>query len=829
MRSRGDSRGWSWRLAYWGAPLLLLFQYLGPLPDRTIFSTFVYLAFFLLCLWLAHSSSGSETRRRPPEKRLAGLFLTIFGLWGAVFGATHLFGLTNWLTEATSHLEWIEPKQAARLLVFGSAWPLGLGLTLMQNERVDGRTFLRVCGLVALAGLALMASGQRYQGLALFPDDSTLVTFAFWAAAVCLTLLVVTMPKSPGWWLAGILVPGLLLRGVGLGTWEIDPGVRDMLALITSAHDSLLSGENPYRLHQMQADSVVPLTYLPGLWLSYLPPRLLGLDIRWMGLVADLVVVGSLWLAARGGFRRDLTASRAIDWRMAAALGLGAVWLFLPSIHWNGIYAEAHLWWGVLAALLAAVALRRWWLAAALLGLAVCTRHFGVVVLPFVLVAMVRDLGWRQTVPRLAISGAIAATLLTPFVAWDSDSFWFGTFRWLREYGPEHQNWFYGKIGFAGPLYEEGLEGVLPYAQIAAVGLPLLGALVAIAPRDNRAFFGLAGSAYVLFVMFNGLIWHSFYLGAALFVAFAIAGGPRGPKERPTRVETIAWRFGAVVFTASVALGAWMATTLVDAGEPSGLDEARGYLSEELGEGDLLVDQTDWRVAFVEGETLFEEEEEPGGVTVVRDLLGREGSSPAELFGDDEAPERMWLVSRGLSHLDDPDEFAELGRVEADRNFGDVRVVGVELDAKKTRLFEETERLEARFEGDDGRSRSLVPKTSGEPVGVDNPAVAEEGPGWLRVEPKRCRIEGRRVEMIYAHPKSDGALRLVWEDLPVGDTFLMTAGIESPAVRWGRQAVEVDVRVDSESVDAFDIPNLPGLRWRAFSTEKWSGERADVE
>ncbi|MFW6331378.1 MAG: hypothetical protein ACOC3J_06600, partial [Gemmatimonadota bacterium] len=301
----------------------------------------------------------------------------------------------------------------------------------------------------------------------------------------------------------------------------------------------------------------------------------------------------------------------------------------------------------------------------------------------------------------------MAAALLVPFVAWNSDSFWFGVFRWLREYGPEHQSWFYAKIGFAGPLYEHGHEGWLPYLQSLAVGLPVLGALLAMAPRDNRSFFGFAGSAYVLFIMFNGLIWQSFYLGAFLFVAFVAASAARGPKDRPARIEGAAWRFGAFVFAAAVGVGAWMFVTLVEAERPAGLEETREYLEDELEEGDLLVDQSDWDVAFVDGAQIFADEEHPEGVRIVRNLLGEDSLSPEKLASGSDAPRRLWLVSRGLEHLDDPDQFRRLGRVEADRNFGDMRVIGVSLEPSGARLYDILDRLDAHFEGHDGRSKRL--------------------------------------------------------------------------------------------------------------------------
>jgi hypothetical protein len=166
--------------------------------------------------------------------------------------------------------------------------------------------------------------------------------------------------------------------------------------------------------------------------------------------------------------------TRHRDVARGLALSFVATWLFSPSVHWNGIYAEPHAWWLVLAVVLAATLRQRFWLAAAALGVALATRHFAIVVAPFVAVAMIRSIGLRAALPRLGLTGAVAALLLVPFVLRDPESFWFGTYRWLVEYGPVHQSWFWFKFGFSGPLYKANLAEWMPRAQ-AAIVIVMLG------------------------------------------------------------------------------------------------------------------------------------------------------------------------------------------------------------------------------------------------------------------------------------------------------------------------------------------------------------------
>lgn len=804
------------KVALWAVPALLIAQYVGNFAREAGWATAIYLVLFASCIWLPGPAlRGTQAKwpfgvARASAAALAGL--------GGLVGAGAIAGLFS-PHIAQFAAEIAAPLGTRRWLVItalAATWPVGLGLALAIDREVGPRALLRQGALVGVVFALVLVSGETYQGLALLPAGSSLAYGLLWGGAACLMGLAIAAPRRAGWWLAGLLMPALAVRGVGLGAWEIEPATRDMLALVTSAHDTFLAGENPYKLHQMQRDSVVPLTYLPGMWLSYLMPRLVGLDIRWMGVLADAVVVLSVWWVGYSA-DRDSGVERAVGWGAAAAASFGAVWLYLPSVHWNGIYAEPHIWWGVLAWLLASVALKRWWLAAVLLGLAVSTRHFGVVLLPFVLVAMIRDLGWRQLVPRLAVSGVVAAVLLVPFVAWDPETFWFGTFRWLREFGPVHETWFYDKFGFAGLFYRRGVAHWLPVAQVICVALCLLGAIFA--SRDTRGVLRWAGLGYLLFVMFNGLIWYSFFLGATLFVAVVVSGASvrkAEPTEDEKRGLTGArWQLAVGFLATSVAAGGWLIFTLSQAMGSAGLQAARGFLVGELGRGDVLIDESDWRVEFVRGTPLFGQEDRPGGVRVVNslDALGARGLRA--LSG------RVWVIARPARSEESLDAVERLGEVVADRRFGMYRVIGVRAHGVEARLSEEVDRLEP-----------FVEAPSADVAMTRNPEgmwVAPGQPRWLQVGPKVCEVGGRRRPMLYVHPKTGSLVRLRWEGLPVGDHLVVFAGLETSAVVWDRGPVDLKVSLDGEVADIFSLANLPGLRWRAVPTGGGDGRRVDVE
>ena len=103
------------------------------------------------------------------------------------------------------------------------------------------------------------------------------------------------------------------------------------------------------------------------------------------------------------------------------------------------------------------------------LGVALTTRPFNLILVPFFAVWAVRQLGFRTAWRMLLISGVITASVYLPFVLWDPDAFFSGTVRWLLAYGPAHRTWFYSKMSFSGALYEARMDEWLTYAQLIVI------------------------------------------------------------------------------------------------------------------------------------------------------------------------------------------------------------------------------------------------------------------------------------------------------------------------------------------------------------------------
>ncbi|HEU5072757.1 MAG TPA: hypothetical protein VFU02_01260, partial [Polyangiaceae bacterium] len=410
---------------------MVVVELIGSTFGAPLLFSLCFFASVVVLLFRRGAVPGHPCSRR--SRRLAGglaLGLGGVGLWVGLpdTGAPELPQLSSGLRLA---------------LAAGGCSCSAVGVAWCAARRAGWRDLERFGCLLAAAFAWLLVSGHRVQRLAVFPDSASAQSLAL--VAVC---LLIALAATAGRWhparLLVLLGVGISFRVLGLGVWQPDPSVRDMLPLVQAAGDALARGDSPYGLHAMQRGSVVPLTYLPGLWLLHNLPRVADLPLRTSSVLADAAVVLSFWWAASGARGLEFWRARCL------AFGLAALWLLSPSVQWNAIYAEPHPYWGLLALLLAASVRKHFTLAAVLLGLSLATRQFAWVIAPFWLLWTLRELGWVRALEKLSIAGVVALGLLLPFVAVDADAFWFGTLRWFTDYGSAHRTWFLERLGFAG-------------------------------------------------------------------------------------------------------------------------------------------------------------------------------------------------------------------------------------------------------------------------------------------------------------------------------------------------------------------------------------------
>ena len=672
--------------------------------------------------------------------------------------------------------------------------------------------WIRASALVAGGLLVILLSDSKYQGMLLYPKLEGTVRVLLIIAGACLAFLLARPPRVVI--SVGILVlAGVLVRACGLFQWEINPARRDMLALVISALDSFLAGDNPYAFHQMQVGSVVPLTYPPGLWLAHLPAHVAGLDIRWTGILADGIVALSLVLVS---VRRNLSTVGPVF--LAAAF-----YLFSPDVHWNGIYAEPNLDWAVLALLCAAAISERPILTGGLMGLALATRPFNLVLLPFLVIWLLRRHGLRAAWRSMIAAGLVAAAFYLPFVMRDPDVFFTGTVRWLLEYGQAHHKWFFGMLGCSGFFYKAGRADLLVPFQLGGVAV-----ILAVAAWRMRTVRGLLVSwalAYAVFVAFNSIIWMSFWVGVCIIAAagsgalggrWEIGRAAQAPGKDARRALRLLLEVGlsAVVLVSAGILGVALHAHFSEKGR----DEVVDHISGRASAGDEILDLTGRRVAFMKSPFILERKDLPRGAVLATDpftaALPRRTDIP---FGRNE---RVLVASRHGIFDEVRDLFLGSGdgpyEVVDEERVGSYRITELRprWSGAVERLTDHPERLRVTAgTGKKSRDATWDGKTWRFPGAR----------GWQTVGPKSERIGRIPRSLIWAHPW-EVPLRLTATFEEPCRWISVVGGLKDRAPQWGRADVRVSVSTKDGEVGAAIIENRPGMQGRSFAIPEGAQE-----
>ena len=316
------------------------------------------------------------------------------------------------------------------------------------------------CRWLGILPTALGGASITMRG-ALDPDPLRWLGLA--AAAGVAGMLAATVARRPIWVVAGAIVCGLALRAWELAVIAINPERGDMLPLVVLAVGRTVSGASPYGVYHFPW--AVPLTYLPGGWLPYLPLLLAGVDPRWMNAAAELSVLGAIVFAGRK--RRDKTLRDA-------AMVLWAAWFVCHRVLNYDANTAAPLQWAALAWVAALGVERSRWTPAAT-GVAMATTLLVAPLLPLLAISWHRGLnrpGARRPhraslVPLLsaiAVTAAVAALLIGPWVFaaprafFDGVVLWFGDLdRFPRAKWVESRAWAVNP-GLAGVFWTLGLE-----------------------------------------------------------------------------------------------------------------------------------------------------------------------------------------------------------------------------------------------------------------------------------------------------------------------------------------------------------------------------------
>lgn len=331
------------------------------------------------------------------------------------------------------------------------------------------------CALLAVGFILQLISTRKFVALG-YPPVGPLLA-AIYAAGIAACLWFAWRREvRPGRWLALTLVFYIAIMLYSIVQYPL-PLRSDMLTMLQHGARAFLDG----RWDQAYlAPPALAITYLPGLWLTYLPAEALHVDLRWVSLASTLAAVALLWDAAKPA-------------QLTLLAGLLLTWLLSPWLLFRH-EAYVHGFWVFLGLIGWGLAKRRSW--AVILGTAcfATQSQMAWALVPFVVAHL-----WQSRGPRwgLAAAGsvlmALALTVL-PFYLLQPELFVRNTFGIHA-----------GVVTAENPNTVWWAARFLPMSALRpALGLAMLLLLWRAWPRVKSAEAGLRWACLGLLVFFSG-------------------------------------------------------------------------------------------------------------------------------------------------------------------------------------------------------------------------------------------------------------------------------------------------------------------------------------
>lgn len=294
---------------------------------------------------------------------------------------------------------------------------------------------------------------------------------------------------------------------VSIVSFPLNPQRSDMLPLIVSGCQSFLAGSTPYGIHSIPHHLV--FTYLPGMWMAYLPAVASGIDPRFINLTA--IILSSLILA---GSNRNF---------QNPALLLLPVFLLTPYLQYrHEIYLGVLFL--VLSILFALWSSNQALMSSSVFGYALATYQFTWVLYPFGVIAASKKWGIKKAVLGAFIAIAIALAIILPFFLRSPDYFIRGI------YG----HWLFVDVPTVNLSYLVSL--LVPWDLMIFIQGMVMVIVLAAAHRTMKPedCWGWMAFALVVFIALNRVIEVYFYLIVLLLLVMqGISTGSDKPRTNP--------------------------------------------------------------------------------------------------------------------------------------------------------------------------------------------------------------------------------------------------------------------------------------------------------
>jgi hypothetical protein len=407
---------------------------------------------------------------------------------------------------------------------------MGIGGDAALGADVDDRS-LRRWAMVAVAvaygvELATRLATSRALGLEERLQGDVLVALVGVAAVgLGATLL---RPPPTRLLIAGLIVGGIAVRTVLIFRVPPDPTYADNLVTIGMSLPKLVAGQTPYVYYDF-GTHVNPMPYLPWTVLGYVPPYLLGVDIRWTNVFLSTAIVGLIWWVARSlvlapPVQRDLVLVASVHFILPISAGKDAF------TEWQMFNVAVVLAFG-------AAILGRARLSAAAYGVAGASMPLAIFFAPSLAAYALRTRPPREVAILVAIVVAAAGLPTLAFLALDPAAMVATLVDPPREFAEKLAR---GEVSWPYLLLWHTLAGTwLPHVQPAIVFATIAAAARWV--RDPVSLVAVAAMSYLTLVLFSPLVVpHMFPIVLALAIVLEAAGAayPSDPAHPPATRRT---------------------------------------------------------------------------------------------------------------------------------------------------------------------------------------------------------------------------------------------------------------------------------------------------
>ncbi len=313
-----------------------------------------------------------------------------------------------------------------------------------------------------------------------------------------------------------ITLIGIIARIYVINLVPENLSVADMLPLIQKSGEALLQGQNPYQVYYFPY--AMPLTFMPGLWLPFLPTIIFGFDLRYTGIFIWILISIILIFYTVKVSNRNLSPTTLLYSGINICLLQCSPELI--SFHTFGHTFALWLW---LILLCIGLLEDKPILTAIALGMAVCSRQTAVIFIPLIFAFWIHRYNWIFAIRHLLLSGLVFLCFSIPFMVQDPYQFLIAPilhYQHLANYdlSLENSRFIINTIGFAYLIQTQlGTKVLSVLNGLVVLGIAISSFFMTISRRQMIIFMA---AILTSFLFFTPIPWTYTYYPILLILSF---------------------------------------------------------------------------------------------------------------------------------------------------------------------------------------------------------------------------------------------------------------------------------------------------------------------